>query len=311
MNNAHDHITLNTGAYVPMIGLGTWNAAPDKVGEAVEYALAQCGYRHLDCAAVYHNEKEVGQGIGNILAHGDIKREELFITSKLWNTDHARGNVAVACKKTLHDLGLDYLDLYLMHFGIAITHGAHDEPLNEKGYVITAGIPIRETWEAMEDLVRVGFVKAIGVANFTAPMLLDLLSYAKRKPAMNQIELHPYLQQESLVQFCRYKNIAVTAYSPLGTPGALKSEDPVLLKDEVIQKIAKHHVKSPGQILIRWAIERDTIAIPKSINSNHIKENREVFDFTLSAEELDAIKGLDKKYRFVNPADWWKIPYFD
>lgn len=311
MSNSQDSIILNTGARVPMIGLGTWNAAPDKAGEAIEDAVSRCGYRHIDCAAVYHNEKEVGQGIGNILARGDIKREELFITSKLWNTDHARDHVAAACKKTLHDLGLEHLDLYLMHFGIAIAHGVHDEPLDEQGYVITAGIPIRETWEAMEDLVRAGLVKAIGVANFTAPMLLDLLSYAKIAPAMNQIELHPYLQQESLVQFCKYKDIAVTAYSPLGTPGALKSEDPVLLKDEVIQKIAEHHVKSPAQILIRWALERETITIPKSISPHHIKENRGVFDFTLSAEELEAIKTLDRKHRFVNPADWWKIPYFD
>lgn len=311
MNKSQDFIILNTGARMPMIGLGTWNAAPARVGEAVGYAISQCGYRHLDCAAVYHNEKEVGQGIASVLSEGSIKREEIFVTSKLWNTHHARDNVVTACKRTLRDLGLDYLDLYLMHFGIAITHGSHDEPLDEQGYVITENISIRETWEAMEDLVETGLVRAIGVSNFTAPMLLDLLSYARIEPAINQIELHPYLQQERLVDFCHYKGIAVTAYSPLGTPGSLRQNDSVLLEDKLVQEIAERHSKSPAQILIRWAIQRNTIAIPKSTNSDHMKANREVFDFELAQEDMEAIRKLNRRYRFVNPDDWWKIPYFD
>lgn len=304
-------IVLNTGAHMPIVGLGTWNAAPDKVGHAVEYALSECGYRHIDCAYVYHNEKEIGQALKNVFAEGKIKREEVFITSKVWNTHHAKDNVARACKNTLRDLQLEYLDLYLMHFGIAVRHGTEDEPLDESGYVITEKVSLRETWEAMEDLVRNGLVKAIGVANFTASMFLDLLSYENIPPAVNQIELHPYLQQSGLVAFCQYKNIAVTAYSPLGTPGGLSEKDPRLLEDKAIQKIGRDHNKSPAQVLIRWAIQRNTIAIPKSTNSGHLKANMEVFDFELSQKEMETLKTLDRKYRFVNPVDWWKIPYFD
>lgn len=162
----------------------------------------------------------------------------------------------------------------------------------------------------MEELVTSGLVKSIGIANFTAPMILDLLSYAKTLPAVNQIELHPYLQQSSLVSFCQYKGIAITAYSPLGSPGGLKTGEPVLLEDPLIKKIAQNHKKTPAQILLRWGIERDTIVIPKSTDEERIKSNSEIFNFALSPEESAEIKTLDLKYRFVNPENWWKIPYF-
>lgn len=305
-------LALNNGAQMPLIGLGTWNAKPDEVGSAIEYALAECGYRHIDCAAIYHNEKEIGTAFAKIFGSGRVKREEIFITSKLWNTAHAPENVAKACKQTLSDLQSDYLDLYLMHFGIAIKHGDEDEPLDQNGYALIENVPIRETWQAMEELIKAGLVKAIGVSNFTAPMLLDLLTCAKIIPAMNQIELHPYLQQESLVAFCRYKTLAVTSYSPLGSYGASKEEHrPLLLEDKVIDEIARNHKKSPAQILIRWAIQRNTVAIPKSTAPEHIKANMDIFDFELSESELDLLKSLDRKLRFVNPYAWWKIPYFD
>lgn len=311
MNKISNHIVLNNGVQMPVMGLGTWNAGRDEVGTALDYALSQCGYRHIDCAAVYHNELEIGDSLNFIFKKGIVRREDVFVTSKLWNTNHAQANVIKACKKTLHDLKLNYLDLYLMHFGIAIKHGEEDEPLDKNGYVVTEKVSLRETWEAMQNLVREGLVKTIGVANFTAPMLLDLLSYTKISPSVNQIELHPYLQQQALVEFCKYKNIAVTAYSPLGTPGGLGAKDPVLLGDKAIQEIAQSHQKTTAQVLVRWALQRNTIAIPKSTNPEHIKTNIDVFDFELSGSELEAIKTLDRKYRFVNPADWWRLPYFD
>lgn len=306
-----NYIVLNTKARMPIIGLGTWNAGHDKVGMAIEYALTECEYKHVDCAAVYHNEKDIGGSLKNVFTRGAVKREEVFITSKLWNTNHAHNRVIKACKDTLSDLKLDYLDLYLMHFGIAIAPGGKDEPLGGDGYVVTEKVSLQETWAAMEELTQSGLVKAIGVANFTAPMLLDLMSYAKIHPAVNQIELHPYLQQSALVEFCHAQNIAVTAYSPLGTPGGLKAGEPVLLEDKVLHEIAASHGKSTAQILIRWAIERDTMAIPKSTNKEHLKSNIKVFDFALSRQDIEKIKKLERRYRFVNPADWWKVPYFD
>lgn len=305
---------------MPVIGLGTWKSSQDKAGQAVEYALSEAGYHHIDCAAIYRNEKEIGEAFNKVFHGGSRKREDVFITSKLWNTEHPKERVRQACEATLKDLKLEYLDLYLMHWGIAIPpndeqptnpFGRWTEKLDENGFLITEKVPIRETWEAMEGLVQAGLVKAIGVANFTAPMLVDLLSYAKIQPAVNQIELHPYLQQSELVEFCRYRDIAVTAYSPLGSPGNYKAKGyPLISEDAVIVAIANEHSKSPAQVLIRWGIQRGTIVIPKSVTSERIKENIEVFDFELSAAEMQAIAGLNRNLRFVNANAWWKIPYF-
>lgn len=305
-------LTLNTGARMPIVGLGTWNAKPDKVGDAVKHAILECGYRHIDCAFVYHNEKEIGEALKEIFSEGKIKREEIFITSKLWCTSHRKEAVLEACKQTLADLKLDYLDLYLMHFPIAILPGHGDEPLNDHGYVLTENVSIRETWEAMENLVSLGLVKTIGVSNFNTQSLFDLLTYAKITPATNQIELHPYLQQDSLVNFCKHLGIVLTAYSPLGSYGAsIEEHKPLILEDKHILDIAKKHKKTPGQILLRWAIQRGTIAIPKSTTPEHIRKNIEIFDFELSVEDLSLIKTLEQRIRFINPEEWWKIPFFD
>jgi diketogulonate reductase-like aldo/keto reductase len=312
MNPPKNKIILNTGAATPIVGLGTWNIHPEKVGEVVEYAILECGYRHIDCAFVYHNEKEVGQSLKKVFDSKKVKRDQIFITSKLWSTAHRKEAVLAACKQTLKDLQLDYLDLYLMHFPIAIWPGGGDEPLDKNGYVLTEKVSIQETWEAMQGLVTLGLVKAIGVSNFSATPLLDLLSYAKIIPAVNQIELHPYLLQQSFVDFCQYKNIVITAYSPLGSYEVSKDKNkPILLKDKTINIIAKKYKKSPAQILIRFAIQRNIVVIPKSATPKHIKANIDVFDFELSKKDMEVIKSLDRKLHFVDPEEWWGIPFFN
>jgi diketogulonate reductase-like aldo/keto reductase len=310
MNN---FITLNTGAKMPIVGLGSWKSPKDQVGQAVEYAILECGYRHIDCASVYRNEKEIGFILKEIFSSGKVKREDVFITSKLWNDSHARNDVESAYKKTLADLQIDYLDLYLIHWAVASPKDLGDDPVDKNGMIITAPVSIQETWQAMEKLLSDKLVKAIGVANFTGPMIIDLLTYAKVVPAINQIELHPYNQQAKLVNFCKQKKIEVTAYSPLGSPANNKKQEnpPKLFEDEKIKILANKYNKTPAQVLIRWAIQRGTVAIPKSVTVGNIKNNIEVFDFKLSDDDMNEVARLDKRHRFVDPSEWWGIPYFD
>ena len=293
---------------MPVVGLGTWKSAPSEAGQAVEYALTKCGYRHIDCATIYGNEREIGVAFETVFNSGTLPREEVFITSKLWDSEHARADVRAACEATLRDLQLDYLDLYLMHWGIAEPKGGH--MYDENGYLVVEKVSIRETWEAMEELVDAGLVRAVGVANFTAPLLLDLFSYARIQPAVNQIELHPYLQQTRLVEFCRRLGMVVTAYSPLARPG-YEEMSARLVDEKIIRGIANAHGKTPAQVLLRWGIRRNTVVIPKSTHPERIKENIGVFDFELSEGDMRSIASLERGLRIVDPYQWGQVPYFD
>ncbi|KAN0047918.1 hypothetical protein ACTA71_002307 [Dictyostelium dimigraforme] len=311
MSQPQNTFKLNDGVHhIPMIGLGTYNGSKvGEVGNAVKVAL-KSGYRHIDGAAIYMNEKEIGHALKEVFAEGEIKREDIFYVSKLWNSCHHASLVRKHCEKTLEDLGLEYLDLYLIHWPIAFENadpsGVTIQPLkDDNGEPILAPISIRETWQEMEKLVEYGLVKSIGVSNFNVQNLVDLLTYAKIKPAINQVEVHPYLSQPNLKYFCDRNGIILTAYSPLGQG---KCD---LLSNETLKSIADKHNKTVANVIFKWLNQRGIVTIPKSSNPARIIENFNIFDFQLSNEDMNNINSLNSNLRTCTPANFCKIPLFD
>ncbi|WP_010134522.1 aldo/keto reductase [Ochrovirga pacifica] len=291
---------------MPAFGLGTWKSGEGEVYNAVKIAIKE-GYRHIDCAAAYGNETEVGKAIKEVIEEGIVTRDELWITSKLWCNMHAKEDVFIALKQSLSDLQLEYLDLYLIHWPIAqkkeipfVSDASHFIPLEE--------LPNETTWQALEEAVAMGLTKHIGVSNFGPKALQQLLDNCTIKPEMNQVECHPYFQQSELISFCHKNNIHITAYAPLGSGDRAdkfkKVDEPILLKDSVIKEIAAAKNASIGQVLISWALHRETAVIPKSVNPSRIAENFKAQKVVLSDEEMKTIEGLDKNYRFLTGEHW-------
>lgn len=295
------HLKFNNGDLMPAIGLGTWKSKPGEVGQAVKTAIIN-GYRHIDCAAVYGNESEIGVALAELFKEGVVKREELWITSKLWNDSHQSAYVIDALKKTLQDLQLEYLNLYLIHWPVAFKHGV--QPTSAADFLSLDEVPIIETWEKMEEAVQLGLTKHIGVSNFSIKKLRDLLSKATIKPEVNQVELHPFLQQNELLQFARENKVLLTGYSPLGSgdraAGMKKADEPSLLNNEIITKIAHEKGCTTAQVLIAWQVQRGTAVIPKSTNAERLKQNLESVHFQLNEEEMKTINALDRHYRYVD-----------
>ncbi|XP_063590366.1 aldo-keto reductase family 1 member B1-like [Penaeus indicus] len=301
-------LALNNGKNIPILGLGTWKSKPGEVTEAVKEAIA-CGYRHIDCALAYSNEAEVGAAIKAKIEDGTVKREDLFITSKLWNTFHSRALVTASLKQSLGNLGLDYLDLYLIHWPMGYQENAALFPKDENGKFIYADVDYLDTWSGMEDAVDQGLSKSIGISNFNSEQIQRILSNCRIKPANHQIECHPYLNQRKLIDFCHKNGITVTAYSPLGSPDrpwAKPGETQLNGRTRGSSDIAEKYKKSPDlTVLFPFQIQRQVIVIPKSVTKARIEANFQVFDFTLSDEDIKVIDSFDCNGRLLH-LDWVK-----
>ncbi|CAM6081672.1 unnamed protein product [Calypogeia fissa] len=286
---------LKTGAVIPALGLGTgggMSRLDTKV--AVLHAL-HAGYRHLDCSPIYGNEVQVGEALKEAMDSGLCPRADVFVTSKLPSTAHDPGDVMAAVLQSLRDLGLDYLDLYLIHWPVKLQKKSKIPPKEDD--FLPLDIP--GTWQAMENLVERGFVRSIGVSNFSCKKLQDLLSTARIPPAVNQVEMHPGWNQKNLIPFCRENLIHVTAYSPLGAPHLGYGRDDVIA-DRYVDEEAKRLSKSPAQVLVRWGLQQGVSVIPKSSHFDHILDNQEVWNWSICEESVQRLSTIEQTRQKVD-----------
>lgn len=299
---------------IPSIGFGTFNnfKDSDKVHDAVKHAI-RTGYRLIDCARLYGNEKEVGAAIRECIEEGIVKREDLFIISKLWCNDHAPEDVEPACRKSLEDLGLTYLDSYMMHWPVQwekeYSYLSNDNGGTYDFKIIHSGDrqALAKTYGAMEKLVGLGLAKSLGVSNFSTRLLSNLLQDCTIPPLFNEVEMHPLLQQQRLFWYCKDRGINVIGYSPLGKIGYKNSDDPNLMENKTVNRIAKEAKRTPAQILLRWSVQRGGIVIPKSLTPHRIDSNFDILGWALTPEQMRDLNDLDEGFRFVN-VDFYSFP---
>lgn len=296
-------ISINTHLNnMPLVGLGTFRS-DDKalLKQAVKHAI-KVGYRHIDCAWVYGNEDAIGQAIKESIAesNGTLKREDLYIVSKLWNTFHSKHLVKGIFSETLSKLDLQYIDLYLMHWPMGYAENLGESiPKDKDGNRLYSDVHYLETYKAMEELIKEGKVKNLGVSNFNISQIQDILSNCEIKPINNQVEVNPYIQNDKLIDFCQKNSIIVSAYGPIGAgqKSTNRPDLPILLENETLKRIGNKYGKTPAQVCLRWLLQRNLVVLPKSVTPSRIEENIQLFDFSLSVEDMSEIKGLNQNLR--------------
>lgn len=312
MSSKQHCVKLNDGHFIPALGFGTYKpkeVSKSKSLEAAHLAI-DAGYRHIDTAYAYQIEEEIGQAIQSKIKAGVVKREDMFITTKLWCTCFRPELVKPALEKSLKNLQLDYADLYIMHYPVPMKSGDNDFPVDEKGKSLLDTVDFCDTWEMLEKCKDAGLVKSIGVSNFNHKQLERLLKKPglKYKPVCNQVECHLYLNQSKLLDYCKSKDIVLVAYGALGTQRYKEWVDqnsPVLLNDPVLCVVAKKHQRSSAQIALRYQLQRGIVVLAQSYKENEIKENIQVFEFELPSEDMKILDSLDRNLRYA-PAPFGK-----
>ncbi|KAJ8924074.1 hypothetical protein NQ315_006855 [Exocentrus adspersus] len=297
-------IKLYNGYTIPTIGLGTYKSKPCEVEEAVKYSI-DIGYRHIDCAWFYANEKEIGEALRAKIVEGVVKREELFITTKLWNNFHDKENVVPMLKESLKYLQLEYVDLFLIHWPFGFKEDADGLPTD--GAASYSDVDYLETWEGMEDCLKSNLTRSIGVSNFNKDQLNRLFNNCEIKPAVLQVEVNPNINQKDLIQFCKERNIVVVGFSPLGR-GSLSttvSDYPLAtILDDKIVGMAKKYNKTPAQVVLRYLISLGICVIPKSVTKSRILENFDIHDFELEKKDTEYLDSCNKNERVARMAPY-------
>lgn len=307
-------LKLNSNDLMPIVGFGAWKVAKNVCADTI-YNAIKSGYRLIDGAQDYGNEKECGEGVRRAIADGLVKREDIFITTKLWNTYHAKEHVEEMLRFSLKEWGLDYFDLFLIHFPIPLKYvdpkvryppDWYTDPIARTTELEAS--PLIDTWAVLETCVDKGLCRNIGYANFNSGLVMESFTWAKKiKPSVLQIEHHPYLVQDQLTRFAQSKGLAITAYSSFGQISYVELDNPrvnkavMLLENDVVLRIAKETKKTPAQVLLRWATQRNIAVIPKTSNPHRLAENLDCLSWDLSATQMKSLSRLDCNLRMNEP----------